>query len=329
MITTREAPVPCWYLSQVGAMGGRLPLASAFQPILAAMGRKYPYWLVAAATGDIVRTIGGYSLAAELVSKEVLEGAANVFGLTSELQLLSNESAVEAMKEQLARSIADARPALVWCQNGNDDWWYPLIGHDEGCRHLLWRSWGQTSHDYHGLNSERPDLIGNSAVCLFEPISEAPTQPELAKRALHHAPRVFGQQAGYEDQAQMLDGMEEAENVNLQTIFSVARGFECILNSKRAAVEYCERSIRLLPVQAEFLERAGFHFARLVSLLAPAAADFGSIQSVPKMINREEKRKALANTYRVAARFEERAVKELEAVVAGPPALVAERVRET
>lgn len=311
-------------------MGPRLPLASSLHPVLGALGRKYPYWLVASVTADIVRPYGDSLHLPSPVSIQEIEEAASVFLLKTKSLLLPQDITPQDLQQCLLQSISEARPGLVWWRHQGDGWWYPLIGHDEGCSHFFIRTWGQRHHEYHTLS-----LDSAASFCLFEPLSPPPPESVVARKALERSAKGAGGKSGsaastarppatLENWAQSLENLPRSDAVRPDVAYAVATSFECALNGKRAALEFCSRASRWLPVETSFLEKARCFFDLFVSLLQPAAVDFGSQEKAEVALKKDEKRIALARTYRAAARLEARAIFELEAAVSHPTSLAAE-----
>lgn len=323
MITTDVSPSPCWYLSHVGVMEDRLPLASGLHPVLVALGRKYPYWLVAAAAGDILRPAGGLRQKTPAVSLAAVESVAAHFRLKTTGFDFLGQAGVEAFQEDLTRSIAESRPGLAWWPQEHEGWWYPVIGHDSGCRHVFIRTWGQRFHEYEALELEVVRRVG-ARLCLFEPVSPPPPEALLARLALEQCVQVAREYehegaagaTSFDGWSQALEALSDDEAADPDVAREVGLGFLGILNSKRGALEFCVRATRWLRQEANHIERARSSFARVVTLLQPAAADFGGCESAAAMLRRPEKRQALARTYRAAGRMETRAIREFEAALA-------------
>ena len=323
MITFAASPVPSWYLSQVSEMGPRLPVSSALHPVLVAAGRKCPYWLAAAVTGDIARPVatghGGQAQPPEVA------GMAADLGLTCTAFGPGGADALEAFRTGTQESIGNALPSLIWWRDEDEGWWYPLIGHDRDCRHILIRTWGQKRHEYRRLDLGSIASGPEFRACLVRGPAPSPPLPDLARKALCRAVEVALPAAtdsgrmnlfeGYERLAEALSGLSEAEAADPRTARMVTSNVACLCNAKHAAYEFCSRSQFWLPAWATFLEAAGLFYGKLIALLTPVSADFGDIGSARRLLARPEKRTALAQTLRAAARVESRAIERMAAAV--------------
>ena len=326
MVTFAEHPVPCWYLSHVGAMGPRLPVASAFHPVLSALGRKCPYWLVAAVIGDIVRPpAGGLHPLEPATEREVAE-LVEPFGLIGTAFRLPEADSLESVREAVPESIRASRPALVRWQGGRSGWWFPLIGHDEGCRHVLARTWGQRHHEFTTLGLETFRGVSDLRFCLFTPAAPLGSPAELARKGLERIatllrkgdpmePEATATVAAHLGLAEALTSLSPSEAGDPDVVDSIAANVECSYNAKREARAFFSTVSRWLPAQADRLEKAAYYYDRLARLFRPAAEDFTGADHAAAMLKRPEKRTALAETYRAAARIEARAVRLLEDII--------------
>ena len=325
MITFAASPVPSWYLSQVSEMGPRLPVSSALHPVLVAAGRKYPYWLTAAVTGDIVRPVAtGLGHGGQAQPPEVASMAADL-GLTCTAFGPGGAGALGAFRAGTQESIGNTLAGLVWWRDEDEGWWYPLIGHDRDCRHILIRTWGQKHHEFRRIDLDSIASGPDFQACLVRGPTPSQPLPDLARKALCRAVDVALPAAtdsgrmnlfeGYERLAEGLSGLSEAEAADPGTARMVASNVACLCNAKHAAYEFCAQSQVWLPAWATFLEGAGLYYGKLTALLNPASAEFGDLDSARRLLARPEKRIALAQTLRAAARVESRAIERMAAAV--------------
>jgi len=294
--------------------------------VLSALGRKCPYWLVAAVTGDVVRPMAGGLHPPEPATEREVAELAEPFGLIAATFSLPEGDSLESVREAVPESIRASCPAMVRWRGEGSGWWFPLIGHDEGCRHVLARAWGQRHHEFTSLGLETFRGITDLRFCLFTPAAPLASQTELASRGLKQIAAVLRQGEPAEPEgaatvaahlglAEALTSLSRSEARDPGLADTLAADVECSYNAKREALAFFSIVSRWLPAQAGKLEKAAYYYDRLSRLFGPAAGDFTGADKAAAMLQRPEKRAALAETYRVAARIEARAASLLEGII--------------
>jgi hypothetical protein len=247
------------------------------------------------------------------------------FGLAGTAFDLQQAESLDDIREALSESIQESRPALVLCRPEGRGWWFPLIGYDQGCRHVFARGWGQRYDRYTPVGLETFRGVSDIRLCLFTSVTAAESNAALARKGLERVREVAqGESAAAPQEsptvtshrllAEALENLSASEANDPDIVYTVSTNVECAFHAKREAQAFFSAVTRWLPEEAGPLEKAAYLYGRLSLLFGPAARDFARMETAAAMLKRPEKRAALAQTYRAAARIEARALRVLQSV---------------